>query len=253
MNQPIFIGGLMKSGTSLLRKLVSLHPNIFGGLETHWFSEDFIEHWQIGNSTRHKWLKEFFEVTEEEAMLLRNQSVSSYDFFNRFMNFCTQKNNKTRWVEKTPNNVFYIDTILKEWEDAKILVMERDMKDVYASWKKNKKTTLETFLETAKNCQEIIKKHEANTDHFKIVGYKDLVSKPKETLEDVLYFVGEKYIEGLENYSGDDSDYEKVLNITGKASPTTESLKKPIFTSSLGKWETILSVEEIQCIERELG
>jgi len=253
MNQPIFIGGLMKSGTSLLRKLVSLHPNIFGGLETHWFSEDFIEHWHDGNSTRHKWLQEFFEVTEEEAILLRNQSVSSYDFFNRFMNYCTQKNNKTRWVEKTPDNVFHIDTILKEWKDAKILVMQRDMKDVYASWKKNKKTTLEIFLESAKKYQEIIHKHEANTNNFKIVGYKDLVSNPKETLEDVLSFVGEKYIEGLENYSGDDSDYKKVLNITGKVSSTTESLKKPIFTSSLGKWETILSREEIQCIERELG
>lgn len=36
-NSPIFIGGQMKSGTTLVRALLSQHPNIFGGLETHWF------------------------------------------------------------------------------------------------------------------------------------------------------------------------------------------------------------------------
>ncbi|MDZ7696604.1 MAG: sulfotransferase [Deltaproteobacteria bacterium] len=38
---PIFIGGLYKSGTSLLRAMLSQHSSIVGGLETFWFDLDF--------------------------------------------------------------------------------------------------------------------------------------------------------------------------------------------------------------------
>ena len=37
---PIFIGGMFKSGTSLLRRLIGSHPTIFAGLETNWFRLD---------------------------------------------------------------------------------------------------------------------------------------------------------------------------------------------------------------------
>lgn len=36
-NAPIFIGGLYKSGTSLLRAMLGQHSNIASGLETFWF------------------------------------------------------------------------------------------------------------------------------------------------------------------------------------------------------------------------
>lgn len=247
---PIFIGGLMKSGTSLLRKLLSLHPNIFGGLETFWFTNDFTDHWQDGNSTRQKWLKDFFEVTEEECQKIREQSDSPYHFFAQFMGYCASRENKVRWVEKTPDNVFYIEKILDKWPDAKLLIMERDLMDVYASWKKNNKRTFEIFLETAAEYQRVQDKWKAANDKVKFITYKELVTNPKETLQKVLSFIGEEYIEGLENYQGDDTDYKKVLTITGKLSTTTESLKKPIFTSSIGSWKKLLSPSEIQMIKK---
>ena len=37
---PIFIGGMFKSGTSIARKYIGNHPNIFSGLETNWFYLD---------------------------------------------------------------------------------------------------------------------------------------------------------------------------------------------------------------------
>ncbi|MDP6272194.1 MAG: sulfotransferase, partial [Alphaproteobacteria bacterium] len=38
---PIFIGGLYKSGTSLLRAMLGQHANIAAGLETNWFEVDW--------------------------------------------------------------------------------------------------------------------------------------------------------------------------------------------------------------------
>ena len=74
--EPIFIGGLMKSGTSLFRKLLSLHPNIFAGLETHWFKPEFTEGWQDSSSQRQKWLRGFYDVSLEDYESVKS---SSYD------------------------------------------------------------------------------------------------------------------------------------------------------------------------------
>ena len=37
---PIFIGGMPKSGTTLVRKYIGNHPQIFSGLESNWFELD---------------------------------------------------------------------------------------------------------------------------------------------------------------------------------------------------------------------
>ena len=245
---PVFIGGLMKSGTSLLRKLLSLHPNLFGGLETHWFTDDFVEHWQDGQSTRQQWLGQFFDVSEQKMENIRERSGSAYDFLDNFMHYCTQRAGKKRWIEKTPDNVFHMDTIRKYWPQAKILIMQRDLRDVYASWKKNKKRNLENFLEVATQFKNIVQSQK-DKEHLLTVSYFDLVIHTKKVLEEILNFIDEPYIDGLENYQGDNRDYEKVLAVTGKISPTTASLKKPIFTNSIGQWEEILNHQEILRIE----
>ena len=39
--EPIFIGGIFRSGTTLLRAMLGQHPNIAAGLETYWFDIDW--------------------------------------------------------------------------------------------------------------------------------------------------------------------------------------------------------------------
>ena len=251
-SSPIFIGGLMKSGTSLLRKLISNHPNIFGGLETHWFTEDFVNYWQDGQSERMQWLRQFYELSEQEMTFIINQSKDATEFFYRFMEYCTHKAGKKRWVEKTPDNVFQIQTILEVWPDAKVLIMYRNFLDVYASWKKNKKKTLKYFIETGKKYNEQILQYK---DHPSIlmITYKDLVTETQPTLQKVFHFIREDYLKGLEDYQGDQTDYEKVLKVTGKKSPTTESLSKPIFRNSIDQWKQVLDDKEVQLIQQHLS
>lgn len=243
----------MKSGTSLLRKLLSLHPNIFGGLETHWFSDDFVNHWKDPESRRQKWLLDFFDVTADEVAPARASSENAYAFFDEFMKYCTERAQKSRWVEKTPNNVFHVETINQLWPKAYILILKRDYKDVYASWKKNKNISIEQFMEAVLTYQKVLQEQAVQQERMMVVTYSDLVKSPKATLQAVLEFVGEAYIEGLENYSGDDTDYQKVLQVTGKESATTFSLQKPIFTSSIGQWEEILTPEEAKLIDEKLA
>lgn len=246
---PIFVGGLMKSGTSLLRKLLGTHPDIFGGLETHWCSEDFKATWQRGEGTRQEWLLKFFEVDTETASKLRQEAISANDYFNRFMDYVTQRADKKRWVEKTPDNFRHVEEILTEWPNASVLILNRDPKDAYASWKKNNKHNLDHFMIDLREYLAVIDQY-ANHPGVLVVSYEGLVGNSRATLMKVCDFIGASYIDGLENYQGDDKDYKKVLEVTGKESPTTDSLRKPIFDSSIGQYKSILTEAEINRIEQ---
>lgn len=239
----------MKSGTSLLRKLLGTHPDIFGGLETHWCSEEFKNTWKDGEGKRQEWLLQFFDVDRSTADRLRQNSSSAHDYFNSFMDHVTQRVNKTRWVEKTPDNFRHVEEILSEWRDASVLILQRDPKDVYASWKKNKKHDIHYFIADLKECLSVIDRYH-NNPRVLIVSYEDLVSTARETLIEICDFIDAPYIEGLEDYQGDDRDYNKVLEVTGKESPTTASLKKPIFNSSIGQYKSILTEAEILQIDQ---
>ena len=59
---PIFIGGMFKSGTSLLRAMLGRHSRLFAGLETQWLAQD---RQGITPEDRRAWLERlaiFFDV-----------------------------------------------------------------------------------------------------------------------------------------------------------------------------------------------
>lgn len=245
---PVFIGGLMKSGTSLLRKLIASHPRIFGGLETFWFSEDFVKNWKETEAKRIKWFIKFYNITEKEYFEYVDKANDAYHFFDLLMDYLTKRAYKNRWVEKTPDNAKHIDLIFKKWPTSKFIYVSRDLRDCYASWKKNKKYNLSRFSKDL-NIIEAQLLCFWNDDRLLHVKYEDLVTDTENVLKEVFTFLNEEYIQGLEQYSGDDSDYKKVKNVTGKESSTAVSLSKPIFTSSIGQYNEILEEGEVSLIE----
>jgi len=250
-NPPIFIGGLMKSGTSLYRKLISSHISIFGGLETHWFCKEFTMNWQDTNAKRTKWLMDFYDVNLKTYRQIALSASDPYDFIDKFLIYCTKRAGKKRFIEKTPDNILHLDLIWKQWPDAKVIHVLREPKDVYSSWKRNNKRSINYFLDKANNILQHVK---ANGSHSGLlnISYEELINDQQETLKKVFSFLNEKYYPELAIYEGDDSDFKKVLEVTGKKSATTLSLAKPIFSDSIGQWERILTIEEKTVIEEKL-
>jgi len=248
---PIFIGGLMKSGTSLLRKLLGNHDNVFGGLETHWFSPDISENFRDFSSQRQVWLRDFYEVSLEEQQRLAEGASRGSEYFERFMWFCTERAGKQRWVEKTPGNVLHLGLIASAFPRASFLHSVRDYRDVYASWKVNGKAGIDGFLTQARAALSAVT--DVHGLPYAEVDYADLVTQPEATLKRVCEFIGEPWDGRLAQYEGDDWDRQKVLAVSGKESPTAVSLAKPIFTQSVQRWREILSDDEARTIERELG
>ncbi len=244
----------MKSGTTLLRKLLGLHPNIFAGLETHWFNPEFKENWQDLDSKRQVWLRNFFEVPLKEVESIKKESTSAVDFIDKFMWHCAHRENKKRWVEKTPDNIIHLELIREHWPEAKVIHLVRDYRDVFASWKKNRDESISDYIEKVQHIMNSLGELVGSQNEWYCeVSYNELVSDSQGTMRKVLEFLDEPWSEDVISFQGDNWDHEKILEVTGIESRTTKSLSKPIFTSSIEQWREVLSSEEVNTIEQELA
>ena len=258
--EPIFMGCLSKSGASLFRTIVGRHPNIFGGdgFETHWFSEEIYASWNDPDTRRQEWLRNWFEVSREEQRAIMKASSDAADYFSRFMDRCADQAKKPRWLEKTPANLLHFDLIRSHWSPFKFIHVVREYKDIYASWTtKNlgtlKETTPEEFVSIVrKSYSQVEHLLGTTTETYCEVKYEDVVLDTRSTLIRVLDFLGEPYVDGMENYQGNSVELEKVKAIMGKDSNTSKSLKKPIFNSSIGQWKTLVTEPAAAFIDEEL-
>jgi len=258
---PIFIGRQSKSGGSLLRKLIGQHHNIYGGdgFETGWFTDDIRVNWQDADNTRQRWLREWLEVDKKTANMLKESSVSGIDYFNNFMEYCTHRAEKMRWIENSPGNINNFNIIKEYWPDFKFIHCVREYKDTYASWKTKNLGTLRDkdvheFVDIVKKSYSQIEGYIGKeTDSYIEVKYEDTVLNTEKTLRKVIGFIGEEWVDGLHEYSGSNTDINKCRAVIKKECTTSEALRKPIFTSRMGHWVNEISDYEAEVINKKLG
>jgi hypothetical protein len=247
---PIFMSGMMRSGTSLLRTILGKHPSIFAGLETHWFSEEFQTRWDDPTEKRMRWTRELFDIDEHMWRELISSAVDATDFLARMMAYCTKRVGKSRWAEKTPDNILHVRAIWEKWPTSPILHIRRDPRDCFASWKLQKNAQFEAFEAQWRAHEhaltQLTQDQSAKVLHLQ---YEDLIEQTATTLQKVCDFIDERFAPDMVAYEGDSTDLERVLRVTGKHSTTAEALARPIFSSSIGRWKRDLSAEEVSRIE----
>src|SRR2546421_7871728 len=121
---PIFIGGLQRSGTKLMRLLLDSHPHIACGPESNLFRENRLERiytylrtiWPPGLDPRYA----FAPHTVDQVMAGLIYAV--------VMPYCQQQG-KPRWAHKTPATILFIDTLFALFPAAQFIHMIRDPRD----------------------------------------------------------------------------------------------------------------------------
>ena len=250
---PVFIGGLYKSGTSLLRAMLGRHSNIASGLETFWFDLDFtgqaqhIKESRNWDATRNEPLEQhidrlaaFFDLNRELVYSMCEQSSCAEEFLNRFMSTYASQKGKKRWVEKTPANVLHIDRIFSFWPNACFIHVVRDPRDVYSSNAKKSEqwSCPETFARLWIKFVSAYEKAKVSGRYPLTleIRYEDIVMAPFKTMRMVLEYINEPWEESTACFSGEPQDIEKVRKITGKTSATLKSLSKPLAKDRIGAW-----------------
>jgi protein-tyrosine sulfotransferase len=120
---PIILGGCSRSGTTLLREILSAHSQICIGPETAIFT---------GNRD----LDHLARVTKLDYARLRRYyrlSPSLAEFGERVLMELMRNEGKQYWGEKTPSNVRELHTIFRFFPNARFIHILRDGRDVVCS------------------------------------------------------------------------------------------------------------------------
>jgi hypothetical protein len=109
--QPVFIVGMLRSGTSLVEQIIASHHAVYGAGELNTLA-DLIE-----PILRDHLAKDEYKLSEKTFLSIRQQYLEALSGFNVAENVIT---------DKMPLNCQYIGFILSAFPEAKIVHMKRD-------------------------------------------------------------------------------------------------------------------------------
>ncbi len=124
----IVMGGAPRSGTTLLRRLLDRHPVICAGAETKLF---------VPAAFNLAWLAESYAIPLDDLAAMRRASSSQAGFIDAFAARARADAGKTRWAEKTPQNIRHLDWILEHFPEASLIHVIRDGRDVVCSMREH--------------------------------------------------------------------------------------------------------------------
>lgn len=218
--QPVFIVGVQRSGTTYLAAMLNAHSELSCGPETHVISRlhPYLSGGAFGSRRLRRRL--FREWPDSALALLRSiEHARTPMVLNHGFPVALVKNylvshgpglvtiastmpdlyriraRKRRWVEKTPDNIRYVDTIRALFPAAPIVRIVRDPRDVALSLSRVPfgPTTMVDALNSW------IAHHSMSENFFRAdhnsctIKYEDLVTEPGATMKVVCDFIEEEF------------------------------------------------------------
>ncbi len=138
----VFLGGCPRSGTTLLQSLLGTHPKIASFPESHLFRKLRIPYWSrllgLASSNGKAQLNWFLEEIGQSEFQSKLPSqpwfISQYvTVFKNALDRATQEQGKSIWLEKSPENIRYIQLFEHLLPGAKFIHLIRNGADVVAS------------------------------------------------------------------------------------------------------------------------
>lgn len=272
MQRPIFIVGEGRSGTTLLRNMLSHHPNLWAVPKESYI---FVDKWPQANP--------FFKAKDFEQrvkavyismhrVLPKAKKILSsgeipaeleegyQDFINSlaykdlkkdashleiFDQICLHKSfqkGAKRFVEKTPFHLYYSKEIWQSYPQAKIIAIYRDPRAVNASWLKHRqsKSLMGNCLSWQKAMQEIYRLEEtASREKFISISFEDLIASPQNCMEKICDFIAEDFDAQMLSEEKINSSYEDSSDLRFNS-------------SAQDRWKSYLSPMQIFYIEKTL-
>lgn len=176
-DSPVIIGGCGRSGTTLLLSLLSAHPNLLAiPHETYVFCP--------GGYGSKKDTGEPFQITNLYAYLLDRDDLLS----------------RSRWVEKSPKNVLFIDRLRKYFgKNLRFLHIVRDGRDVITSRHPTDPSQYHVPPSRWVNDVSAARRSE-HWAEVMTVRYEDIVADYQSEMKKVLSFIGEEYVSEIDKY-----------------------------------------------------
>lgn len=267
--QPIFIVGSERSGTTMLRLILNEHQNIalppqtkftrkilkrksiFGNLEKLKNRQKMTD-WMIEKSRNTKLIDLGLDINDLRRQLDRQTTLGGV-FRSVFYSYAKQRN-KNRWGDKRPYYIRFIPELLECFPDAKIIHIIRDGRDCVASLKRMtwwKKHPVYSMLNWRFAIRKGYQARKRFPHQYYEIKYEDLVLSPEKSIRKLCSFIGEDFNPNMLEFYQHSQD-----NVPAYKKEWHVQTSTPVNTNAIGKWKKNLSITEVQvmewCTQREL-
>lgn len=263
---PIFVVGHPRSGTTLVQQILSAHNDVWSGPETFVFAR-LKRHDGKLNPTdllhlMRRWKKLDGDVVPEAtrtALLEQAEAgqLSMKSLVLSVMNALKPESSTAhRWLEKTPDHVFYLNEIWQTFPDARVINVLRDPRAVASSPKAfgrapsdlRRLMVLSRFAARWLRAVESYEQHQ-HDERIISVRYEDLIAAPEQELQRLAAHIGiTPDLSSLHRFS---EQYDRITmnkSAKHKALNRSESL-----VDRREVWRERLTEREIRLVETICG
>jgi hypothetical protein len=227
---PIFICGVHRSGTTLVRDLLDGHPNLLvlpseGTYYTNLEKKlsDLPLDKRLPFLTK-EWLRRMANPINQAPYWILGRTADGQSLYVCFVRYCvrwgqilsgsghpswphlaivlayascTGNHDALWWVDKTPANENFLNRIWREMPKAKIIYVLRDPTAIISSRKKLEPgyNAIQVIRQIQKSLNIAWQRTAAQDSRFKVVRYEDLSASPLETMKELVSFLGIKWSE----------------------------------------------------------
>ena len=228
---PIFLIGFPRSGTTLLDTILRSHPSV-EVIEEEPILANFI-------SSLNKITKEDFNNLKniEENKLNEIRKI----YFSNRDKFIKNKDNKKIYIDKMPLNIIHVGEIYRIFPDAKFLVSLRHPCDCVISCFMQSFTlnnAMANFLnleDTANLYDHVMRLWDQYNSifslKFHITKYEDIVMNFEKSVNEIMNFLNLPWSDNVLKF------YETAEKRELISTPSYDQVNKPIYTKSIDRWK----------------
>lgn len=258
---PIFLVGMERSGTSLIRAVLHKHSRI--GIpvrgELQFFANWFDKYGDLSERENlETFAQAFFEKSkfrhlgiDPHAVLDRFKTTEPIyaNFFTSVMREYASSHGKARWAEKSTSHIYHLPTILDLYPNAQYILIVRDPRDTYLSvksapWRRDKSVEPRQWAlhwhHAYLNAVRILLNHPGQ---FYLYRHESFVGNPSAELKRVLEFLGEPF----------EPECLDIADLDWRQNSSFGDESSVISSSSVGRWRAHLSANALVAIEEACG
>jgi hypothetical protein len=266
--RPTFVIGAMRSGTTLMRLMLSRHSSLAIPPESHFLAK-LVRRFEPTETLQDARLDEAIEIVtsntewkrdwhgdpealEARVRLLAPLSLAA--FIDAVFAQQIEPSGKPHWGDKTPAYLFQVDRLRACFPDARFVAMVRDPRDVYLSlapkdWVGTSTWQVGRYL---LRCDQLVDRlAHRHGDHFLVVRYEDVVADTESTLRRVCSFLDMAYEPAMQAFYADALDQVQPWELDDGHH---EKLLRPIDRHDMGRWRregTRSDMREIEAITHD--
>ena len=273
-SSPIFMIGAERSGTTLLRLMLTAHPAIcippeslfFVALESKYGAakdllpqiEDFFN--DLYNNNFHRFREWNVDPQLLLANLTNNQQLSYGRAISTVYETYREQFDPTAsiWGDKNPFHIYQLGKIRRYFPGVKVILIVRDFRACYSSVKKlvaqeqergevwQGIKTVAGLTHQWNQVVKIIEKYHQKWEQFYLVSYEDLVREPSAELAKICKWVGVDFQESMLEFYQKNAELGLVPVNQMVWHPNT---LEPVGSDRINAWQDELSVTELETIE----